>query len=359
MWIFETWQGKVHLAQNNRDKIQSVHKSSGIEGVNIVAFCKEYLFDDDRPFKSCHASTLLHLRDESVLAAWFGGTAEKQDDVAIWASKRKDGVWSKPFCVADEENMPHWNPVLFQQRDGTIILYYKVGKHEHVWFTRYMRSKDGGETWSAQKELAPGDIGGRGPVKNKCLRLSDGTVLAPASIENASTWDAFVDISHDDGLSFQKSALVPCDHTPAMEDGVIQPALWQSGDGSVHMLLRSSWGYVVRSDSLDFGRTWCKGYNARLPSNNSGFDVAQLPNGTLGLIYNPVAENWGDRYPLVLSLSYDDGKTWPHTRVLEIKPGEYSYPAIIPVGTDTFEMTYTWKRERIVYCRCAVTEVNA
>lgn len=38
---------------------------------------KEYIFGDDRPFLSCHASTLVELDNGDTLAAWFGGTAEK------------------------------------------------------------------------------------------------------------------------------------------------------------------------------------------------------------------------------------------------------------------------------------------
>lgn len=328
-----------------------------------MPYIKEFVFGDQRPFQSCHASTLLYLEDGSVLVAWFGGTAEKDDDVAIWLSKRAKGVWSKPVCVADEEGLPHWNPVLFQCKDGTIFLYYKVGKHELVWYTRFIESKDEGETWSDCRELVPGDIGGRGPVKNKCIRLRDGTVLAPASLEakqgNDVLWDAYVDISHDDGLTYQMSEWVPCTHHGLeCEDGVIQPTLWESGDGSVHMLMRSTWGWMARSDSNDGGKTWCRLYNMGLPNNNSGFDVAQLPDGTLGMIYNPVGVNWGNRYPIVVDLSYDDGLTWPDTLTLESEPGEYSYPAIVSVGNDAFAMTYTWKRERIAYVYCTVDDIR-
>ena len=42
----------------------------------------------------------------------------------------------------------------------------------------------------------PGDRGGRGPVKNKVIVLSDGTWLAGASLE-PDAWDVFVDRSGD------------------------------------------------------------------------------------------------------------------------------------------------------------------
>ena len=67
----------------------------------------------------------------------------------------------------------------FPKEDGKIILFYKVGKLISEWVTWYMESEDEGHTFSEPQELVPGDIGGRGPVKNKPIRLSDGTVLAP------------------------------------------------------------------------------------------------------------------------------------------------------------------------------------
>jgi predicted neuraminidase len=42
---------------------------------------KQYIFEDDRPFPNCNASTLAVLRNGDVIAAWFGGLHEKSSDV--------------------------------------------------------------------------------------------------------------------------------------------------------------------------------------------------------------------------------------------------------------------------------------
>ena len=73
--------------------------------------------------------------------------------------------------------------MLFNAPDGRIVLYYKVGENDNEWYTKYVVSYDKGESWTTPKELVPGDIGGRGPVKNKPIVLHDGTWLAPASLE--------------------------------------------------------------------------------------------------------------------------------------------------------------------------------
>lgn len=331
---------------------------------------KEYIFEQPQPFASCHASTLVVLPDGDVVAAWFGGTRESAGDVAIWCARRVDGHWTAPVKVADHEGVPQWNPVLFQD-DGRIHLFYKIGHTIPAWKTMVIMSDDGGRTWSAPRELVSGDRGGRGPVKNKPIRLADGTWVAPASVES-DVWDAFVDISRDCGQTWTKSQLVPIHRSvlsvadtaalslPVPElsfqgKGVIQPTLWESEPGVVHMLLRSTAGRIYRSDSTDGGHTWCAAYPTSLPNNNSGIDLAKLENGTLVLAYNPVVENWGPRTPLVLSVSEDNGDTWGHEFVLEDGEGEYSYPAIVSRGNDLC-LTYTWKRERIAFWRMSAYE---
>lgn len=132
--------------------------------------------------------------------------------------------------------------------------------------------------------------------------------------------------------------------------GVIQPSLWESRPGEVHMLLRSTEGQIYRSDSPDGGLTWSEAYPTGLPNNNSGLDVARLDDGTLVLCSNPVGANWGPRTPLTLDISRDNGLTWRREAVLEDGEGEYSYPALIVHGGILY-LTYTWNRENIAFVR--------
>lgn len=321
----------------------------------VTTIGKDFIFGDDRPFAQCHASTLLRTDDGKFLVAWFGGTQEKDDDVGIWLSKGTPGHWSPAVEIAKIRGDAHWNPVLFKDPSGAITLFFKVGKEIDFWETWFKVSKDNGETWSNARELVPGDKGGRGPVRNKPIVLSDGTWLAPASNELDGVWNAFVDRSEDEGKSWKQSKFLQVSRDSIAGEGVIQPTLWESRAGNVHMLLRSSAGVICRSDSKDFGRTWSPVYKTSLPNPNSGIDLTKLGDGTLVLIFNPDSKNWGSRGALSLGVSTDNGETWAPIIPLEEgeEDDEYSYPSIISFG-DTVAVSYTWQRQRIAFWEAVI-----
>jgi predicted neuraminidase/peptidoglycan/xylan/chitin deacetylase (PgdA/CDA1 family) len=295
-----------------------------------------------------HASTLVRLQDGTFLAAWFGGTKEGHNDVAIWGTRGGADGWKEPVCWAKVCDLPHWNPVLHQGPDGEVTLFFKVGADCAGWTTWARRSGDGGASWSPAEVLVPGDCDGRGPAKNKPILLADGTLLAPGSRETDGLWRVFVDRSRDGGRTWSDSDEVRMDRSELTGRGAIQPTLWESAPGRVHMLVRTSCGWICRSDSDDGGLTWCPLYRTSLPNNNSGIDLARAPDGTLLLAYNPVGGDWAARTPLSLAASTDNGTTWERQLDLETEPGEFSYPAVVATP-DGFAGTYTWKRESIVF----------
>lgn len=320
---------------------------------------KDFVFEKSKGFDQAHASTIANLNEEEFVVAWFGGTEEKHDDVGIWISRGHPGNWSTPRELVKVREDPHWNPVLFRTPGGEIILYFKVGKEIPEWETWYTVSSDGGDTWSKARELVPGDKGGRGPVKNKPIVLSNGDWLAPASHEG-DRWRVFVDRSSDSGESWTAGDYIPIDTSEFRGKGAIQPTLWESQPGHVHMLVRTSAGVIGRSDSEDYGKSWSPLYETSLPNPNSGIDLAKLPDGTLVLAYNPDDENWGDRAPLTLAVSEDNGESWPYK--LDIETGdpedEFSYPSVISRG-DTVAVVYTWQRRRVAFWSGTTEQIKA
>ena len=329
---------------------------------------KHLIFPEEgRPFAACHASNLCLLPDGEKMAVWFGGSREGRDDVAIWGSRTKEGVWDTPRILVKDGGEPHWNPVLLYA-DGHLLLFYKVGRVIAAWRTMLRISRDNGRNFGEASELVPGDEGGRGPVRCKPIVLSDGRILAGASTEEG-IWTAYADSSSDGGktwhlskpirISLQKEepgqqenvedrSRIPLSKQSFAGRGVIQPTLWESTPGMVHMLLRSSEGEIFRSDSSDGGKSWSTPYGTGLPNNNSGIDVIRTREGLLVLCMNPVSENFGPRTPLVLMVSDDNGKTWQQEEILESGEGEFSYPCILAEDRELF-LTYTYKRSSICF----------
>lgn len=323
------------------------------------------------PTAFCHASTVVQAPNGDLLCCWFGGEHEGTSDVAIWHSRRVQGRWSALVRFASGSEA-HWNPVLFYAGEK-LLLFYKQGQQISDWRTYVMTSDDDGVSWSVPREMVRGDVsGGRGPVRNKPSMLADGRIAAGGSIEKG-LWTAFADISDDNGKTWHKSVpigiagLTYAGEKTAESDiavssqsfygrGVIQPSLWQSDDDAVHMLLRSSEGHIYRSDSSD-AVNWCAAYPINLPNNNSGLDLVRASfDGCLYLVCNPVAGNWGQRSPLTLFKSADDGASWMKVLDLETGEGEYSYPAIVE-GRDGLIITYTWQRQNIACCELSKNEL--
>ena len=311
----------------------------------------------------CHASTVLALENGDLQCAWFQGSTEGAPDVKIWGARRSGTSWGTPTILAGHEGIPCWNPVLFMREDGSLVLYYKTGDEIASWQTMYKISKDGGNSWSPSKELVINDHGGRGPVRNKILRLENGRILAPASLEEG-LWRSFADISDDDGITWNKSEEViiqlpeeqklnedfksiPVSEQSFQGRGVIQPTFWES-KGLIHMLMRSTEGRIYHSVSKNQGKNWNTAMPTGVPNNNSGIDAAKASDGRVYLVCNPVGESWGKRTPICLFCSEDDGDTWNQVLILDEGEGEFSYPAIICKDNDIY-ITYTWKRVNIAF----------
>ncbi len=309
------------------------------------------------PTPQCHASTLAET-SSALVAAWFGGTHEKHPDVGIWVSRQPaGGAWTTPVQVAtggvaSGDRHPCWNPVLFQPQVGPLLLFYKVGPNPAEWWGMMMRSADAGQTWSSPERLPEGILG---PIKNKPVQISDGTLVCPSSGERTG-WRAHFELTPDLGRTWRRVG--PID--PESDFDVIQPTILTHGRDRLQALFRSRQGVIVSSDSQDGGLTWSALEAMSLPNPNSGIDAVTLHDGRHLLVYNHVGvapgTQHGPRTPLNVALSAD-GRQWSAGPVLEEREGEYSYPAVIQTRDGDIHIAYTYKRYRIRHVVLALAEL--
>ena len=322
--------------------------NKSLENVNAVVLTSEFIYEN-APFPECHASTIVETGN-GLLAAWFGGTEEKDKDVCIYVSENKNNRWSIPELVADgiindTLRYPCWNPVLFKKNNGDIVLYYKVGPSPREWWGLYKISTDNGKTWSEAVEIPDNLLG---PIKNKPEHLSDGAILYPTSFETSKKWTVYVEKSDDNLKNWEK---VEIDNNGF---NAIQPTILFYDDNKIQMLCRSKEHKVVETWSDDNGTTWTPMQATSLVNNNSGIDGVTTDSKLQLLVCNPIEKG---RHKISVLASYD-GKNWKNLVDLEDqkKGTEFSYPAIIEAGDGTIYITYTYNRKTIKFIHLKINE---
>lgn len=316
------------------------------KGILIEEFIAE-----NPPFPESHAATIAE-SGKGLVAAWFGGTKERNPDVGIWVSRRENDQWTTPVEVAngkrdDGTRFACWNPVLYQVPKGDLLLFYKVGPKVSEWKGFMTTSSDGGVTWSKPKALPEGFLG---PVKNKPVLLSSGELLCASSTEGDG-WKVHFEITADNGKTWKKIGPVNDGKTI----NAIQPSVLFHKDGTLQILCRSRNRSIVESWSADNGKTWSPLAPTSLPNNNSGTDAVTLADGRQLLVYNhvktPEGEKKGARTPLNVAVS-NDGKKWYAALVLEDSPiSQYSYPSVIQSADGFVHIVYTWRRQKVMYVK--------
>ena len=306
-------------------------------------FKTEFIYEK-APHPQCHASTIVET-PAGLVAAWFGGTHEKNPDVGVWLSRHDGKKWSKVRQVADgvqsaEKRYPCWNPVLFAPKGGPLMLFYKVGPSPSRWWGMLKTSTDNGRTWSKARRLPEGILG---PIKNKPIQLASGAILSGSSTEHDG-WRVHMERSDDLGKTWKLIGSL----NDGRRFGAIQPTILTYGKDKLQILCRSRQSRIVESRSTDGGRTWSKLAATSLPNPNAGVDAVTLADGRTLLVYNHTTRRSKPRGREMINVALSkDGVHWQAALVLDNQRAEHSYPAVIQTADGLVHVTYTYLRRKV------------
>ena len=297
--------------------------------------------------------SLVETDSGEILATWYGGFGSgacnvDMNEVGIWLSRYFEGKWTLPELIHFEKELRSWNPVLFKTASRKMILFYKVGQDPRQWLTLLRRSSDNGVTWT-EPEMLPAGI--FGPSKSHPKLLTDGSWIFPSSQSRgdpANKWKCtacWIESTKDAGITWKKIGPITI---PGKPFSLTEPCLIQDSNGNFKVFCRNrsrkvnEQGYIWSTTYFPQSETFSTPEDTSLANPDSGIDGLRLSTGEMVLVHNASFIN---RFPLVLSLSNDDGKTWETAYTIEKDPGEFSQPAIIQAHDGKIHILYAWRPE--------------
>lgn len=345
-------------------------------------FETEAIFSAEK--KHNHASCIAELPDGTLFVTWYRGTGErKADDVEIFAARKAPGAkaWGERFLLADTPGYPDCNPALFVAPDDTLwmwrpvildhrwegaLLKYSVAKGpdypepgkpvawaregvHHVTpvgfeeaMAEALESLKGvtlrlsesvfEEAETRSKDLLYQRLGWMPRVR--AITLPSGRWVLPLYCDTFSA--SIMSYSDDQGATWRTSA-------PIIGFGAIQPSLVVKKDGTIVAYMRDNGPFkrIRVSESKDNGETWSKVTSSPLPNPGAGIEATVLKSGAWAMIYNDTRSG---RNSLAVSLSDDEGETWPVTRHIVTDPSrdrQFHYPSMMQAKDGTIHATYT------------------
>ncbi|MEA3402843.1 MAG: sialidase family protein [Armatimonadota bacterium] len=290
------------------------------------------------------------------------GDAPNNIDLALKRSEDMGRTWTDHQVVVDlPGQMAAGDPcMLVDRQTGSIWIFYDhvypsmevlqekapeltegahAGYKGRVLFLHAIHSDDDGRTWSEAMDLTPAvkqpDWIGAMSGPGMGIQTRDGRLIAPGYRRRAG--DFAQDASHfyysdDHGETWHVSA------TPGPRTNESQVV--ELVDGSLMMNMRSMRGHHCRAvaTTTDGGQTWseirddttlieprCQASFVRWTDERNGYAHNRL------LFANPASAD--SRTNMTARLSYDEGQTWPVSKVVNPGPAAYSCLTILPDGT--------------------------
>ncbi len=301
---------------------------------------------------TAHAVTLARADNGKVIAAWFSGSREGAQDVAIVSSTLSEGVWSTPRVVVDPAIVER-DSLRIVRKVGNPLLWRDEQNVLHLWFVsvsyggwagsaiNHMESIDNGIRWSKCERIVVSPFWNLSTlVRNPPIALLDGGVAVPAYHEFLN--------KRPEWLRFDAHMML-VDRVRVPDSArMLQPAVTPFGSQEAIMVLRDA-GEAHRiqsSRTSNGGAVWQPTSATSIDNPNSAIAMIRLHDGSLLLACNPQASN---RNRLAVLRSTDQGDHWSEPHVIEQgdENDEFSYPALLQDDAGEVHLAYTWKRQTI------------
>ncbi|GMU91024.1 MAG: hypothetical protein AMXMBFR4_00820 [Candidatus Hydrogenedentota bacterium] len=307
------------------------------------------IFGPEHPGVYKHPAALTELDNGDLYLAYYGGLGEYDEDTAVYGSRLKKGdtQWTFPEIIADTPDIGDGNPVVWQGPDGRVWLFYNCRYGESkTWSDGRVLgkvSKDGAQTWSDSFVV---NFEAGSMVRGRPEALSNGDYLLPFYHETG----------HDPERTAPDTASYFMRYDPKTKkwseterivspNGNLQPQIAELEPGHVVAYCRRGGGfgreergYIIRSESKDYGQTWTPGVDTEFPNPNSAVDFLKLKNGHLLLVYN---DSYNERTPLTVAISTDNDKTYPYRRHILGGQNTYAYPYAIQTKDEKIHIICT------------------
>ncbi len=206
----------------------------------------------------------------------------------------------------------------------------------------YAMTSADGITFGESVDLGVALIANLGPQPLRSGRhIICGNVLHPYT-DDPAVLTGFVpsgpyELTIEDGLTDQSMLF----RNVAKKMGWAQPlcegSFYQTDDGALHMLYRSSEKRLWLSESYDDGETWTQPEPTDFTDNNTKFKFGHLPDGRFYYVGSPDPE--GSRNPLVVALS-EDGVRFDRHFIVRDEPYEMRIPGLHKGGVYGYPNTY-------------------
>ncbi len=318
-------------------------------------------------YQSIRIPCILALPDNTVLAV-VAGRSRVSDwaDIDMIMRRSTDGgkTWEPTKVLVDAGTDVADNPVLIWDRDAKVVHFLHQVDYARIY---HMQSTDGGKTFSKGVDITPQlgafmekfKWGVIAPGPGHGIQLKNGRLIVPVWLAGGKpiTTGREAGRARSHGPSVA-TVIYSDDHGKTWHCGDILPKTLQNmnetvaveaDDGGVMFIIRNGepGAYAKAIARSPNGATdWTKAeLNKDLYSPicfGSALRISGAPGKSRILFCNPDsrlnpkpnrAGQGRARENLSVRLSYDDGRTWPVSRVIEPGYSSYSDLAMLPDGT--------------------------